>query len=110
PDKLRWMNGHYIRETSDDRLTELLVEALSKEGLDGEHSTVAATVPLVKTRMHTLKEGVQLLRFLFTDETPPDDKARKMLGPERAEYLREVASRLEAVEEWKAEEIEQVLR
>lgn len=109
-DKLRWMNGHYIRETPDDRLTGLLVEALSQQGLSPEQDTLAAAVPLVKTRMHTLNEGVELLRFLFVDDVEPDAKARKMLGPERAEYLREVASRLEAVEDWRAEEIERVLR
>ena len=37
-------------------------------------------------------------------------KARKMLGTGRAEYLREVASRVEAVEDWRADEIERVLR
>jgi glutamyl-tRNA synthetase len=109
-DKLRWMNGHYMRETPEDRLTGLLVEALSEEGVSPDPETVAAAVPLVKTRMHTLKEGVELVRFLFADDVEPDEKARKMLGPERAEYLREVASRLEAVEDWRAEEIEGVLR
>jgi glutamyl-tRNA synthetase len=108
-DKLRWMNGHYIRETPDDRLTGLLMEALAQEGLSADQETVAAAVPLVKTRMHTLKEGVELVRFLFTD-VEPDEKARKMLGPERAEYLREVASRLEAVDDWRADEIERLLR
>jgi glutamyl-tRNA synthetase len=109
-DKLRWMNGHYIREIPDDRLTGLLVEALSQEGLSPDQATVAAAVPLVKTRMHTLKEGVELLRFLFVEDVEPDAKARKMLGPERGDYLREVASRVEAVEDWRAEEIERVLR
>ena len=109
-DKLRWMNGHYIRETPDAHLIELLSDALFREGLSADGETIAEVVPLVKTRMHTLKEGVGLLRFLFVDQVEPDEKARKMLGPERAEYLREVAARLEAVEDWKAEEIERVLR
>jgi glutamyl-tRNA synthetase len=109
-EKLRWMNGHYIRETDDARLTELLVQALFQEGLEAELQTVAAAIPLIKTRMHTLKEGVDLIRFLFVEEVEPDEKARKMLGSERAEYLREVASRLEAVEDWNHEEIERVLR
>jgi glutamyl-tRNA synthetase len=44
------------------------------------------------------------------DEVVPDEKAQRMLGPDRAELLREAASRLEAIEEWRSEEIEQVLR
>jgi glutamyl-tRNA synthetase len=109
-EKLRWMNGHYIREADDARLTELLVHALFQEGLETDLQTVAAAIPLVKTRMHTLKEGATLIRFLFVEEVEPDDKARKMLGPERADYLLEVASRLEAVGEWSHQEIEKALR
>jgi glutamyl-tRNA synthetase len=109
-EKLRWMNGHYIREVDDARLTELLVHALFEEGLEGDLQTVAAAIPLVKTRMHTLKEGVGLTRFLFVDEVEPDEKARKMLGPERAEYLREVAARLEGLGDWNHQDIDKGLR
>ncbi len=109
-EKLRWMNGHYIREMDDARLAELLLQALFQEGLEGDLQTVAAAVPLVKTRMHTLKEGVALIRFLFLYEIEPDEKARKMLGPERAEYLREVTTRLESLKEWNHQEIEKALR
>jgi len=109
-EKLRWMNGHYIREADDSRLTELLVQALFQEGLEADLETVRAAIPLVKTRMHTLREGIELTRFLFVDEIEPDEKARKMLGPERGEYLREVASRLGALKDWDHQEIERVLR
>jgi glutamyl-tRNA synthetase len=109
-EKLRWMNGHYIREMEDARLTEMLVQVLFQEGLEGDLQTVASAVPLVKTRMHTLKEGASLIRFLFLDEVEPDEKARRMLGPERAEYLLDVGSRLESLETWSHEEIEKALR
>ena len=108
--KLEWMNGHYIREADDARLTQLLIEFLLQEGVDAEPEAVAAAVPLIKTRMRHIREGVELIRFLFTDEVSPDAQAAKMLGPERADYLREVASRLEAVEEWRHDELERVLR
>jgi glutamyl-tRNA synthetase len=41
-----------------------------------------------------------MLRFLFEDDLPMDDKARKFVGEDRAEYLAEIAARLEAVEDW----------
>jgi len=108
-EKLQWMNGHYIREAPDVRLVELLTEALSRAGVRADPKVVATAIPLVKTRMHTIKEGVDYLRFLFVDEVGPDEKARKLLGPERAEYLREAAARLEAVEDWNTNEIRSVL-
>jgi glutamyl-tRNA synthetase len=111
-DKLTWMNGHYIREASDARLTELLVEVLFAEGLAGEADlqTIRAAVPLVRERMHTVVEGAGLIRFLFVDELKPDEKAQRMLGPDRVDLLREAASRLEAIEDWTHQEIETVLR
>jgi glutamyl-tRNA synthetase len=108
-EKLRWMNGHYIRERSDEDLVPVLVEALRDAGLDPDEETVAKAVPLVKERMHTVVEGAGLVRFLF-EEPNPDEKAAKMLGPDRADYLKEVAARLEAIEDWRASEIEAVLR
>jgi glutamyl-tRNA synthetase len=108
--KLKWMNGHYIRETDDDRLADLLTEALRVDGRNPDPLVVGEAVPMVKERMPTIQEGASLLPFLFTDEIVPDERARRMLGPDRADYLKEVASRLEAIEDWKAEEIERVLR
>jgi glutamyl-tRNA synthetase len=110
PDKLRWMNGHYIREAPDERIAELLVEQLIEDGVPAEPAVVAQAVPLVKERMHTVREGADYLRFLFADLVDPDEKAAKLLGPDQAELLREVALRLEELEDWTTEEIERILR
>jgi glutamyl-tRNA synthetase len=110
PEKLRWMNGHYIRETPDERLADLLTEALHAGGVPADRETVARAVPMVKERMHTIREGVGYLRFLFVEDVEPDEKGAKFVGEDRAEYLREVASRLEALDEWTHEGIEEVLR
>jgi glutamyl-tRNA synthetase len=109
-EKLRWMNGHYIREADDERLADLLTEALRREGLDPDLVTVRAVIPLIKERMHTIREGVEYVRFLFVDEVEPDTKAAKLLGPDRADYLKEVASRLEGLDEWRHQEIDRLLR
>jgi glutamyl-tRNA synthetase len=108
--KLEWMNGHYIREADDSRLTQLLIELLLHEGLNADPEAVAQAIPLIKTRMRTIPEGAELIRFLFVDEVVPDGDAQKMLGSERVEHLREAASRLEAIEEWTHSEIDRVLR
>jgi len=108
-EKLLWLNGHYIRECDDERLTDLLVEALRGAGLDPDRAVVRAAVPLVKERLHVVGDGVDYLGFLFVEEVEPDDKAAKLLGPERADYLKDVASRLEGLEEWSAPEIQRVL-
>jgi glutamyl-tRNA synthetase len=107
--KLEWMNGHYLREMPDERLAPLLSEALDRAGVKADAETVAAAAPLVKERMRTLAEGVELVRFLFSDVTP-DAKALKMLGPDKAELLRKAADALDVLDPWTHEEIERVLR
>jgi glutamyl-tRNA synthetase len=108
-EKLDWMNGHYIRETSDERLTELVLETLHRAGITAANrETVAAAVPLVKERMKLLSEAPGLLRFLFED-VEPDEKARKMLHGQGA-YLAEVAARLEPLSDWSEKQIEESLR
>jgi glutamyl-tRNA synthetase len=71
-DKLGWLNGHYIRELSEEDLRGRLVPFLAQAGLyDGsqEHlDLLAGAVPLVQTRMAVLSEVVGLLRFLFVAE------------------------------------------
>ena len=107
-EKLLWLNGHYIRQTPDEALAVMFLEWLRNAGVEPDEATVRAAVPLIKERIKTLAEVPEMLAFLFTD-VEPDEKARAFLGEERAEYLREVASRLEAVEDWNHEEIKRVL-
>ena len=85
--KLAWMNGHYIRETPDERLAAMIEESLRDEGVEADAATVAEALPLIKERMQTIAEAAPMLRFLFED-VEPDEKARGMLGPDRAEQLR----------------------
>jgi glutamyl-tRNA synthetase len=63
---------------------------------------------LIKERMKTLGESVELLRFLFAD-VEPNEKAAALIGRAGPDHLKEAASRLEAVEEWSSEEITRVL-
>src|SRR3989442_2005122 len=93
PQKLEWMNGHYIREASDARIAELLSETLFAGGIPADFDTVAAAVPLVKERMRTVVESASMIRLLFAEKVEPNEKAQAMLGPERSDYLKEVVSR-----------------
>jgi len=109
-EKLEWMNGHDIRESDDARVGELVSAELLHRGVDADATIVARAVPLIKERMKTVLEGADQIAFLFADDVRPDDRALEWLGPDRADLLREAASRLEAVEDWTHDEIERVIR
>jgi glutamyl-tRNA synthetase len=108
-EKLTWMNGHDIRDLSDEDLAVRLVPVLADAGIAADVETLRAAAPDVKERLRTLAEAPGLLRFLFTDDLTLDEKAAALVEKAGAEYLREAASRLEAVDDWTVEEIRKVL-
>ena len=62
-------------------------------------------MPLVKERMKTLAEAPALLRFLFTDDVTPDEKAAGLLAKAPEGYLKAAGDALDALEGWDAEQI-----
>jgi glutamyl-tRNA synthetase len=107
--KLEWMNNHYIRSLDDDDLAARCLHFLSVAGLSPEPALLRRAMPLVKERMKTLAESVELLRFLFTDDVAPNEQALSLIGKAPDGYLTEAADALEPVEPWTAEAIQGAL-
>jgi glutamyl-tRNA synthetase len=59
--------------------------------------------------MKTLRDSVELLRFLFTDDIEPDERARELIAKAGPEYLRAVTRALEAVDPWTRDAIQEAL-
>ncbi|MGH2683315.1 MAG: glutamate--tRNA ligase [Actinomycetota bacterium] len=108
PEKLEWMNGHYIREAPDEVLAQRIQEVLERAGIGSDLETVRRAVPPVKERMKTLAEAVGLLRFLF-EEVQPDEKARALIEKAGPKHFRLAADRLSGQDEWTAERIHEAL-
>jgi glutamyl-tRNA synthetase len=104
-EKLEWMNNHYIQSLDDDELAARCLHFLSVAGLSPEPALLRRAMPIVKERMKHLTESVTLLRFLFTDDVTPDERAAAEIAKAPDGYLVSVAERLAAVEPWEAEPI-----
>jgi glutamyl-tRNA synthetase len=100
--KLRHMNGRYLRELPVEDLTARLQELTGREGL-------ADAAAVAQEKMSTLNEFWPLVGPLF--DGPVDDPAvrEKWLTPEALDRLAEARTALEQVEEWTPEEIERAL-
>jgi glutamyl-tRNA synthetase len=103
--KLEWMNNHYIQGLGDDDLAARCLHFLSVAGLSPEPTMLRRAMPLVKERMKTLAESVELLRFLFTDDVTPNEKAAELLAKAPEGYLPAATAGLEGAEPWTAEAI-----
>jgi glutamyl-tRNA synthetase len=104
-DKLEWMNNHYIQRLDDDDLAARSLHFLSASGLSPEPAILRRAMPLVRERMKRLTQSVELLRFLFTDDVEPDEKALAEIGRAPTGYLSAVADGLAALDPWVADAI-----
>jgi glutamyl-tRNA synthetase len=107
--KLEWMNNHYIQRLDDDDLAARCLHFLSEAGLLPDVQVLRRAMPLVKERMKRLTESVELLRFLFTDDVTPNDKAAQLIANAPDGYLSTAAERLERVEPWTEHAIHEAL-
>jgi glutamyl-tRNA synthetase len=108
-EKLTWMNNHYIQQLDDDDLAARCIPFLTEAGLGVDPVGLRTAMPLVRERMRTLAEVVDLLRFLFTDDIEPNDKAHALIEKAPDGYLKAAADALDGVMGWDAETITSAL-
>jgi glutamyl-tRNA synthetase len=110
--KLEWMNGHYIRSLSRERLADELVAVCLEAGLPADEPDgrrlLEAVAPLLAERVKRLDEAPDMIRFLFEEPAADERAARALNGQEP--YLDDVATALEGLQRWTAGDIERVLR
>ena len=108
-DKLSFMNNHYIQQLEPDDLAARCVHFLTVSGLSVDPVLLAGAMPIVRERMKTLSEAPDLLRFLFTDDIVPNEKAAGLIAKAPQGYLGRVAEALAGVDPWSAEAIQSAL-
>ena len=102
--KLRWMNGHYLREMDPAELTRRLEDLTGRSGL-------RPAVELAREKIQTLSEFWPLVSFLH--DGPVDDQAawRRTIGANGgAEALGEARAALASAEPFDVDQIEGALR
>ena len=107
--KLEWMNNHYIQSLEEDDLAARCIPFLTAEGMSVDPELLRRAVPIVRERMKTLVEAPALLRFLFTDDVTPNEKAAELIAKAPDGYLKQTAAALDAMERWNTEDIQAVL-
>jgi glutamyl-tRNA synthetase len=110
-EKLRWLNGKYLRRLSP----AALVEKLRAGPLSDSH--LLAVLPLVQERIDTLEGFFEYASFFFTGELVYDAEASKALVPEgrtAAETSKTLRALLEEevdlLLDWRHETLEPALR
>jgi glutamyl-tRNA synthetase len=101
--KLRWLNGRYVRQLTTQQLAERLERHTGRSGL-------GPAVEISREKMQTLEDFWPLAGFIF-DGPADDPQARaKWLSDGGADALRDARAALERVEPFTVEGIERALR
>lgn len=113
--KLENLNGHYIREADNERLTDETIALMAR--LKGWKTDAAFRqklldlMPALKERAKTLVELGEGVAFLLARRPLSfDDKAQQLLTDDARALLGRLASRLEADNDWELEKIEATIR
>ena len=112
PDKLLWLNAHYIKTGETRRIAKLLLPFLKREGLleDGkepEMEVLCAVVDTLKERAKTLEEMAKMATFYFQTPEKYDPKGeKKFLTIKVLPYLEGLAEELDMLNSFSEAEIQ----
>ncbi|MGH8502840.1 MAG: glutamate--tRNA ligase [Gammaproteobacteria bacterium] len=111
PDKLLWLNQHYIKESPSDCVVPHLRGQIARLDIPLEHGPSLESVwAAQRERAKTLKELAANSRFLYVDFDGYDEKAAaRHLTAEAADTLEALAKLLVALDDWQAPAIHQVV-
>jgi len=111
--KLDHFNGIHLRALPTDDLARRLVPYFEKAGLPVDERTLARIVPLLRERIRTLDEAVEMAGFFFRQAVTPDPASLAIPGrtaEESAGLLRSAHETAAAAPAWRAEVLEPALR
>lgn len=112
PKKLRWVNAHYIKNSSNERLAELVAPRIKARNGNPELVDLAAVMELLKSRAETLNELADGALLFCHEEMPAPSAELKeqVLTPEAKELLQDFYKRAEALAEWDVDALSNTIK
>jgi len=115
PEKLLWLNHHYIKTGDPERLASILNGILVQKGILTEPypsekmGYLAEVVKCQQEKRKTLVEMAELSTYFFEREIVMDEKAgKKYLTPENLPLLEDLMSRFAALDDFSVEKIQAI--
>jgi glutamyl-tRNA synthetase len=111
PEKLLWLNAHYIKEANPDIIYEEMKPLWPPDVNNTASNFVRKVIADLQPRSKTLVELAAAAGFYFTQKVQYEDEAaRKFLTPEVASHLTAIAAGLSSLENFSKEGIESFLQ
>jgi len=108
PDKLLWLNAHYIKEASPERLMEEMKTLWPAEAKTADSFFIQKVIADLQTRVKTLTELAGAADFYFTDEMQYDEQAaQKFLTADVEPYLKVLVESIVTVQDFSKKGLEE---
>jgi glutamyl-tRNA synthetase len=101
PEKLKWLNHHYVKQRSDADFANLIKPGIEKLGVklaDGPPLEMVSN--LIKSRSETVVAGVAGAIMFYWDASPPADELDKCLTAEVKPALKRLADGFSSIGDW----------
>jgi glutamyl-tRNA synthetase len=114
PEKLLWLNSQYIINAPTERLAELVIPFLIKEGIISEGQPLdkdwlMKAVGTLKERSRTLIELAVSLRYYIAEEVEYDEKAKeKFLNQKSRDLLIDLREGLASIDNFSHQKLEEI--
>ena len=111
PDKLLWLNQHYIKESDPEHIAKHLAWHMEKQGINTTNGPqLSEVVKALSERAKTLLEMAKSSRYFYEDFSEFDEKAaKKNFKAFALEPLKIMLQRFSAVPEWSGEVLHQIV-
>jgi len=111
PEKLLWLNAHYIKEASSERLMEEMKPLWPAGTNTGDAAFTKKVITDLQPRVKTLVELASMADFYFTDEIKYEEQAaQKFLNSDILAHLKNMANAIPLVQNFSKEGLEEFLK
>ncbi len=111
PDKLKWLNAHYLRAMPLDELAAMTRPFLAELGYDVDQEKIKSLLPMYVERSTDIAMLAQALTVYFksADEIVIEDKAKKALNDDGRQQLSRLHGLISAMPVFSAEALDALL-
>lgn len=110
PEKLEWLNSHYLRTKPPEEIAELLIPLLKERGIETEtNEKLVKIVNELTQRAKTLNDIADSVGYFYNDNFSYEEKAdNKFLKPEILPVLEDIERGLTSLSEFTMDRMKEV--
>jgi len=111
PEKLQWLNAHYIKEKPAKEIAQLILPLMNKNGFNAEYDNkLLMIIKQLRERSKTLNDFVSQSSYFYNEVTEYEEKAKnKFLTEDTKPILQALMEKLGSVENFTYDNIQKAL-